>query len=64
MYKLSMYGIEGKLYSCINSFLSNRTQRVIVGNVSSDIRQLVIKVLFIQVSPLSVVVCMLTFFLL
>ena len=36
MYKLSKFGIAGKLYSCIESFLTNRVQRVSIGNSLSD----------------------------
>jgi hypothetical protein len=36
MYKLGKMGICGRLYSCIKSFLSNRSQRVVVGGEISD----------------------------
>ena len=32
MYKLGNYGIKGLLFFCIESFLTNRSQRVSVGN--------------------------------
>src|ERR1043165_5205028 len=36
MYKLGKYGIKGLLFSCIESFLTNRSQRVCVGNAISE----------------------------
>ena len=36
MYKLGKYGIKGLLFSCIESFLTNRSQRVSVGNAISE----------------------------
>src|ERR1043165_1553069 len=36
MYKLKKFGITGLLYSCIESFLTNRVQRVRVGNATSE----------------------------
>ena len=36
MHKLDKYGISGLLFSCIRSFLTNRSQRVIVGNALSE----------------------------
>ena len=36
MYKLERYGISGKLLNWIKAFLTNRKQRVILGNATSD----------------------------
>ena len=36
IYKLDKYGISGNLLKWIKSFLTNRRQRVVLGNVSSD----------------------------
>jgi hypothetical protein len=36
LHKLEMYGIEGNILSWINAFLSNRSQRVLLGDVVSD----------------------------
>src|ERR1043165_4915324 len=41
MYKLKKVGITGLLYSCIESFLTNRIQRVKVGNATSESLSLV-----------------------
>jgi len=41
MFKLSKLGIKSQLYSCINSFLTNRTQRVMVGNATSGCLNLI-----------------------
>ena len=38
MIKLRAYGITGKLADWIQSFLTNRLQRVIMGNASSELR--------------------------
>ena len=39
LHKLEMYGIEGNLLNWVNAFLSNRSQRVILGDVASDWEQ-------------------------
>jgi ribonucleases P/MRP protein subunit RPP40 len=36
LYKLRHFGIRGRLFSCIESFLTNRSQRVRVGNCLSN----------------------------
>ena len=41
MYKLKKFGITGLLYSCIESFLTNRVQQVKVGNATSESLSLV-----------------------
>ena len=35
LYKLHWYGIRGSIHHWIQSFLSNRTQRVVIDNISS-----------------------------
>jgi hypothetical protein len=41
LHKLKYVGIEGNLLACVESFLSNRTQKVRVGNALSDEGELV-----------------------
>jgi hypothetical protein len=36
LHKLEMYGIKGNILSWINAILSNRSQRVLLGDVVSD----------------------------